>query len=675
MKNDERKKIKRGGKMMGKVLLKFLEAFKEIDKVKKISEILEIEMDDPKVQRWIEITKKINDKIVEKYGNIPDYVERAKKFYEDINSGMKIEFKKTTESKDPETTEPKDPINKHKILDPFSLYNFIYSHGSEKRVEFLKTVGKILEIGDTINDIDIPEKKVIPRFPAQKRYLFHSDKKEEVEERIKLLWEWFEKCQKIQNNRDAEKEFKNVFEDIIKKKYKDIGIPYFAQTLFVCRPDIFIPWLTDLEKELKETFGIELKITPEFYFKLLESVFSWKKENFMYPNVWFSGFLYEFKTKDEVKQKVKEILFSNDVYLLKVNKQLIFYGPPGTGKTYNAKEISKGILSTDNIDNDYRFKLLVFHPAFEYEQFIRGLRPFPKNGGIEFKPVEGHFLIMCWRALFMSYLDLKKNKEKNCNHKNLDIETIVEHTECLAKENKVCILVIDEINRGNVPLLLGELIYGIEKDKRGTGIDLPYEMPEECKGILDDMEGKEDEKNEFWGIFTEKPYRVYIPHNLYIIGTINTSDRSIGVIDAAIRRRFAFKYMGPDPEVIDEKSESSKKGELKEVLTKLNNLFRKDKESEIRVGGVGHSYFLGDDNEIANQIQYFVIPLLREYVELGIAGENTEKLNEIIEKWEERKEDDVIDRFIKAVNAVLEDKSKNKEERQVGEESKGEENK
>jgi len=118
---------------------------------------------------------------------------------------------------------------------------------------------------------------------------------------------------------------------------------------------------------------------------------------------------------------------------------------------------------------------------------------------------------------------------------------------------------------------------------------------------------------------------------------MNTSDRSIGTIDAAIRRRFAFKYVGPDKSKVDE--------EYKERFEKINNLFKEEEEEEIRVGGVGHFYFMkkeGEEKEeIKNKIEYFLIPLLREYYELGIAGEKNEELKKIIKELKDKIKEDI----------------------------------
>lgn len=319
---------------------------------------------------------------------------------------------------------------------------------------------------------------------------------------------------------------------------------------------------------------------------------------------------------EEIKEKIE---------LLKTYKQIILYGPPGTGKTYSAQKLSKKILNSKNIDSDPRFKLVVFHPSFEYEQFMRGLKPFANGNNIEFKTMEGHFLQMCWQALYQSWQDLKNRSCAKHSSDSVDSKVILEHTECIVTDNnseRICVLVIDEINRGNVPALLGELVYAIEGDKRGKPVSLPYQMPE-FEHFKEIFNAEEDNKiEEFYNTVKDWGSKIYIPHNLFIIGTMNTSDRSIGTIDAAIRRRFPLVYIGPNKGEV-------KIEELKEPFEELNGLFKQENDNEIRIGGIGHSYFM-KETEIEYQIKYFVIPLIREYVELGVAGEKTEKLREII---------------------------------------------
>lgn len=164
----------------------------------------------------------------------------------------------------------------------------------------------------------------------------------------------------------------------------------------------------------------------------------------------------------------------------------------------------------------------------------------------------------------------------------------------LPKNPKNYVLIIDEINRGNVSSIFGELITLIEKDKRaGTNEELSVILP-----------------------YSKKEFKV--PHNVYIIGTMNTADRSIEALDTALRRRFSFKEMPPKPNLIATEGKLSDKNgklgsiDLVAILTVINNRIEKliDKDHKI-----GHSFFLGikTEQDLKNAFKDKVIPLLEEY--------------------------------------------------------------
>jgi len=435
-----------------------------------------------------------------------------------------------------------------------------------------------------------------------------------------------------------EKKFQKIVRSDLEKEIKNIIENEERTEFFLFKELSKNEILQDQDKAFK-TFAEEI---DNIYEKLLSKI----------TEEYYKDVQEYYNKGTEMKSDKSTEMIKNFDEVIKSCKQIVFYGPPGTGKTYLAREIAKSIgketvkslanLISGDKENESNlsafYKLVVFHPSYEYEHFIRGLRPFAENGGINFKVIEGHFLQICWKALFCSYHNLKNNKEKN-----ISIDDVVSNTQ---KNDRYFVLIIDEINRGNIPNIFGELIYGLEKDKRGTKIELTYPMPaiDEMEKILVELKvtaGLSFEKNdieEFYNLFVVEPYTIRIPHNILIIGTMNTSDRSIGTIDAAIRRRFAFKYIGPDEtKVVDE---------FKDVFLWINNLFRDNENSEIRVGGVGHSYFMGDDKEIEYKIEYYLIPLLREYYELGIAGEKSEDLHKILSEWDKLSETkDIKERF------------------------------
>jgi 5-methylcytosine-specific restriction protein B len=275
--------------------------------------------------------------------------------------------------------------------------------------------------------------------------------------------------------------------------------------------------------------------------------------------------------------------------LLRQFGQVILYGPPGTGKTREAKRIALSMLSGDApptvatsgeieellkpFHQAKRYEIVVFHPAYEYEQFVGGIEPMVTAGGqLAFQVKAGVFLRLCRLA---------------------------------EQSRQSAVLLIDEINRGSLPKLLGELVHALEY-RAPHSVTLPFI----CEGRSD----------------------LVVPTNLYIIATMNSSDQSIGHIDAAIRRRFALVHIGPNPDVVRRSwqqiagwpNAESYGGQLARLMTDLNQaLGGDDPTAEVELG-VGHSYFLpnpGSARDAAllqvrmkwvSQVQ----PLLRQYAQV-----------------------------------------------------------
>lgn len=262
--------------------------------------------------------------------------------------------------------------------------------------------------------------------------------------------------------------------------------------------------------------------------------------------------------KYDKKQFLNEVFIDESklntlTHLLKKKKNIILQGAPGTGKTFTAKRIAY-VMMGEKRDN--HIKIIQFHQNYSYEDFVMGYKPV--DGGFQLQ--EGVFYEFCNKAS-------KKPKEDY-------------------------FFIIDEINRGNLSKIFGELLQLIEKDYRNKPITLAYN------------------KKEF-----------FVPDNVYIIGMMNTADRSLALIDYALRRRFSFVEMLPGFDSngfvkYQEEKNNHAFDMLIDKVKELNDTITKD--SSLGSGFcIGHSYFITndviDDEWIQEVIEYDLLPTLKEY--------------------------------------------------------------
>jgi 5-methylcytosine-specific restriction protein B len=334
----------------------------------------------------------------------------------------------------------------------------------------------------------------------------------------------------------------------------------------------------------------------------------------------------------------------------------ILYGPPGTGKTYNtinrALEIIDGVVPEDREKarekfNKYRdegqIEFVTFHQSYGYEEFVEGIKADLKSGEIKYILEDGIFKELVNKALIKGdflvklniYINNLRNEPKilyttegnqftvtispnegiktSTNH-SFSKEKLIEIDKGIKRNNpdstygqhivndinkinnfplKNYILIIDEINRGNISKIFGELITLIEPSKRlGADEELKLTLPN---------------SKELFGV----------PSNLYIIGTMNTADRSIAQIDTALRRRFEFVEMMPDHSLLKDVTvvDEDKKIEIEKVLEAINERIESIYDREHTIG---HSYFLPLIKEPTKKkldeiFKVNILPLLAEY--------------------------------------------------------------
>ena len=346
----------------------------------------------------------------------------------------------------------------------------------------------------------------------------------------------------------------------------------------------------------------------------------------------------------------------------------ILFGAPGTGKTYHTKKMAVEIIngkkaqdrSREEINEEYeqlieagQIVFTTFHQSLSYEDFIEGIKPETIDGNVAYEVKDGIFKSICKNAfskeitsdnfevVYQKLLDeidnsvdnklvletlvhakeftIYKNSKNNIRfHSNTEKaneavikKEVLEHylktgevldwapyTKSVANyiiekynyiqneaiEPKNHVLIIDEINRGNVSAIFGELITLLEEDKRKGN-------PEHTEAVL--------------------PYsgdNFSVPNNVYIIGTMNTADRSVEALDTALRRRFSFVEMQPKPDILSKVEGVELKKLLKTINQRIEVLIDKDHQ-------IGHSYFIGIQNivDLQRTFKAKIIPLLEEY--------------------------------------------------------------
>ncbi|MGP1521361.1 MAG: McrB family protein [Treponema sp.] len=269
------------------------------------------------------------------------------------------------------------------------------------------------------------------------------------------------------------------------------------------------------------------------------------------------------------------------IELLKAKHNIILHGAPGTGKTFTAQQIASQMIFNRAYENltdveKAQIGFVQFHPSYDYTDFVEGLRPKKEAGQKEigFERKNGVFKDFCERAI------LAKNEAESLQNEE--------------KEKPKFVFIIDEINRGDISKIFGELFFSIEPSYRGV----KGKVSTQYQNLIEE------------GVFKDG---FYVPENVYIIGTMNDIDRSVESMDFAMRRRFVFceitakdsaKAMG-----IDYTDESPMK--------RLNDAIEKEFGRDYQIGGAYFKEYkdkLNDEKALKELWELSLKGLLKEYL-------------------------------------------------------------
>ena len=518
---------------------------------------------------WAKFYKEFANKLLEFKNNRKELIEKIKLVF----NSNKIEIPNIINEED---------------IDPFTIFGLFNKGLSERRTKILKGIANIFEINSKTPE----EFYCVPVYRNFNSNFYNPLQNEKND--IEALWNIFEASinyadNNTNENREAFVKYYNLAKDIKGNKWK--------LTMGLC-------WIRPFNYISLDPYDIELiikyNLIPAEYLKYIKKsdnsipnaeeyliICNIMIENIKNNNYKFNNFfeLSDYAlyivcvTRNKNKEgntmniennfnKYDKNKFLQEVYitdkeydklekLIKDKKNIILQGSAGVGKSYAAKRLAYSIIGEK--DNE-RVKMIQFHQSYSYEDFIMGYRPKNETDGFELK--EGVFYKFCKEA------EMDENKE-----------------------NKY-FLIIDEINRGNISKIFGELFMLIENDKR-----------------------KEEYALEL--IYTNEQFSV--PKNLYIIGLMNTADRSLAMLDYALRRRFAFYDMKPafKSEQFKEYQKNLKNSKFDNLIKKVEELNKVIKEDLGEGFCIGHSYFCNletvEIDKLSLIIEFELIPLLKEY--------------------------------------------------------------
>lgn len=483
-------------------------------------------------------------------------------------------------------------------IDPFSVFSIINCNTSNRG----SLIEKIKKLFDIKAKVPTSYDGIPVQFPQNASFRCFSKDLSADGKDIERLWTLFVEAQ------TEEPEIEQLFDDTLKQK--SIGITKLTMGLFYVQPNRYLS-LDKNNCEYLAYYGINAKVSANMHYteyaELLHEIHD-KMDNGEIKEHSFPEFSANAYTHSYTEKLSEEDRYFGEIAeLLRYKKNIIIEGAPGVGKTYNLPQIIvrlcypalKGLTGEEiskrfeELKKNKQVEYVTFHQSMDYEDFVEGFRPDNSNENISYEIKPGIFKTICNRA-----------NGPQTNNNIYDAGKPETATNILPPY----VLVIDEINRGNMDKIFGELITLIEADKRKGGtspieVRLPYSQE----------------------MFS-------VPSNLYIIGTMNTADRSLDTLDYAMRRRFGFvKFL---PQSLDAQGFNSS---LFEEVAKLFIGNYDDYEQDHNVAPIrsdyladdinptdvwiGQSYFLMDDNGkdcTELRIKYEIIPILEEYIRDGI---------------------------------------------------------
>ena len=380
---------------------------------------------------------------------------------------------------------------------------------------------------------------------------------------------------------------------------------------------------SDNTKRMEGKFSVNWIITEE---KSCD-IFNFARER-LYPLDDPNQFNYIKKLINESEEE-KMTDLNKYIGILNFKKNIILQGAPGTGKTYSTANLALRIIgeattgfSHQEIMKKYdekkdQIRFITFHQSMDYEDFVEGIKPKVCNGNVVYSVEPGIFKQICTSA--------KENPKDNY------------------------VLIIDEINRGNVAKIFGELITLIEADKRKI-VKINDDKKENNANTTEtgSQETTKNEENDNQHTITvtlpysKEPFSV--PSNLYIIGTMNTTDRSTGTLDYALRRRFSFVTITSTvkkengnitcEELNNYYKDENLKKDANDLFAEVYKFLANPKnkaDMNIEDLMIGHSYFMAKyKEELKLKLEYEIKPLIREYAKDGIITVSEDELNNFL---------------------------------------------